>query len=87
MFVISETRYLSTWARRHLGKWEGAGGQVLSVLGLGDQGSIYSLLLFCHSVFPAFTEERRPQREVTCPRSHSSSVLVLSSVNYSLDSG
>lgn len=40
MFVISETRYLSTSARRRLGEWEGPGSQVLSVLGLGDPGSM-----------------------------------------------
>lgn len=48
MFVISETRYLSTSARRRLGEWEGPGSQVLSVLGLGDPAVCYSLLLFCH---------------------------------------
>lgn len=46
MFVISETRYLSASAKRRSGKWEGPGDQVLSILGLGDEGSLLQFVAF-----------------------------------------
>lgn len=65
MFVISEMRYLWTSARRRLGKWEGPGGQVLSVLGLGDQGSMVQFAaVYCSSVTrsPQHSQSREDHR-------------------------
>lgn len=59
MFVISETRYLSTSARRRLGEWEGPDGQVLSVLGLGDPGSMLQFVALLSSQHSQRREDRR----------------------------